>query len=151
MFGLNTSLCYSLKNRIQIKAITYISVSMNGVNGNGHGYSPSENTLVSVANISLLPGYQIFDNGKIRMNVFCGLSYGEQNYRAEYLGMAHSSWFGYEGPVYNDKKSNYFGLHSQLSCVYHWQHVGVELFIFENYKEHPETGLGINILVGKLK
>lgn len=130
---------------------------------NGYGcFSPDDifasekiraNRLINIANLSFLYGFGKYSNNYFLVMPYVGISYGNLLYRGEYLSTGYYSflWAGVGYSKYKNENFNYIGLPLEVCLVFTKPKIGVSLDFYGNIHKHPDYGVTINLLLGKIR
>jgi hypothetical protein len=147
LLGIQSGVNFSINQQHFIKLEGYAGVSTDWTLLSGS----KSDRLSAIGNLSLLYGIGRYKTKSFAIVAYSGLSYGRAFWRGHYLYTEHRGWFGSDNPVYDDDKYNYIGLPIEINFILTTSIIGTSLGIYANAHKHPDYGLTISWLLGKIR
>lgn len=149
LHGGQLGLNFSKNHQYYLKIKAYSSFSPNDI------FQSSEirpNRIISINNVSLLYGIAAHKTAHFLIIPSFGISYGEINYRGKYLysQLLPFLWTSSDEPVYDKELYNYVGLPIDISFALISLKIGGSIDAYVNIHKHPDYGLTLNLLLGKI-
>lgn len=150
LLGCNIGLNTVINQRYYLHLSNYVSI-----NSEWELFSPAQpNKTENISNNAFLAGIYQQLSKRIAVVAAAGPSFGQLVYRGEIQSIYYnySTWgIDTETRTFDMQTINYKGLQLETTLILTSPNVGMSINFFANLHPHPDFGLSLNLLLGKMR